>query len=243
MRAGIYKLALVGSLDKLGGPAIAEAGGLLAAAGAGAKALYGLATQADVHPAPQMLYTLTLGKSGDGDGTVTASPAGPTYAAGTVITLTPKPAKGSEFGGWSGGGANVITMNSDVSATAIFNLANVNLAWQITASVSFAGGSRSYGGTVSIPRDGGSAHFSSSGASFTVTVAGGTMTLSGSGFGQGAHGSGSGSGGGSGAVTETLTSYAAAGPLDGSVHIVLDDGSSYDYALSGSFSATAAKPV
>jgi hypothetical protein len=54
--------------------------------------------------------TLRVEKSGRGSGTVTSSPAGiscgsdcsQTYTIGTVVQLTPTPAAGSRFDGWSG---------------------------------------------------------------------------------------------------------------------------------------------
>jgi hypothetical protein len=83
------------------------------------------------------LYTLTVIKSGIGAGTVTSSPAvidcGSTcsyqFISGTNITLTATPDSGSAFGGWSGDatGTNstvTITMDSNKSVTAIFNVNN-----------------------------------------------------------------------------------------------------------------------
>jgi len=79
-------------------------------------------------------FTLTVTKAGTGSGTVTSSPAGincgtdcsESYNSGTVVTLTATPASGSMFAGWSGacsgsGGCSV-TMDSDKSVTAAFNL-------------------------------------------------------------------------------------------------------------------------
>ncbi|HVY77799.1 MAG TPA: PKD domain-containing protein, partial [Solirubrobacterales bacterium] len=58
--------------------------------------------------APQ--FTLKVKKSGNGQGTLTSNPAGincgsaceAEYSEGTEVTLTPSPAMGSEFTGWSG---------------------------------------------------------------------------------------------------------------------------------------------
>jgi hypothetical protein len=80
-------------------------------------------------------YTLVITRSGDGAGTVTSTPGGITcgsdcsesYIAGTLVTLTPTPAGGSVFVGWSGAcsgtGPCQITMNGARSADAAFALA------------------------------------------------------------------------------------------------------------------------
>jgi hypothetical protein len=54
-------------------------------------------------------FELTVSKGGEGEGTVTSSPAGidcgsecsASFEAGTEVTLTASPAAGSEFGGWT----------------------------------------------------------------------------------------------------------------------------------------------
>ena len=78
-------------------------------------------------------FPLTVLKAGSGQGTVTSAPAGidcgadcsESYAQGSVITLTPTPATGSTFAGWSGActgtGACVVTMNAAQSVTATFD--------------------------------------------------------------------------------------------------------------------------
>lgn len=68
-------------------------------------------------------YTLSVSTSGSG--TVALSPAGGTYNAGTVVTLTANPASGYVFTGWSGavtGSSNptTVTMNANKSVTATF---------------------------------------------------------------------------------------------------------------------------
>ena len=61
-----------------------------------------------------------------GQGTVAASPPGPTYAPGTVVTLTASPAPGAAFNNWVGNVANTlnpvttITMNQNEVVTAVF---------------------------------------------------------------------------------------------------------------------------
>jgi hypothetical protein len=61
----------------------------------------------------------------NGKGTVTASPAAATYAAGTVVTLTATPAAGSPWIGWSGdisgtSRTTTVTITKDTSVTANF---------------------------------------------------------------------------------------------------------------------------
>jgi uncharacterized repeat protein (TIGR02543 family) len=90
------------------------------------------------------LYTLTVTKSGDGGGTVSSSPSGINcggtcsyqFVSGTNVILTATPDSLSVVSGWSGDatGTNstvTITMNSNKSVTAIFN---------INAAGFFAGG-------------------------------------------------------------------------------------------------------
>ncbi|MDO8538900.1 MAG: putative Ig domain-containing protein [Opitutaceae bacterium] len=83
-------------------------------------------------------YTLTTATAGNGQGTVAANPAGPTYAAGTVVTLTATAASGSTFAGWSGDGtgttARTITMDGDKSVTATFNLPIVPTTYTLTTA-------------------------------------------------------------------------------------------------------------
>jgi hypothetical protein len=94
--------------------------------------------QFDVLTAPPDLVTLTLNKSGGGDGTVTSNPAGiscgpdcenaqASYPRGTVVTLTAVPDEESDFDEWRGGPCNnesgqcVLTMDQDRTATANFD--------------------------------------------------------------------------------------------------------------------------
>ncbi|MGD0123993.1 MAG: hypothetical protein ABSF46_01445 [Terriglobia bacterium] len=79
-------------------------------------------------------YTLTVSVTGTGSGSVTSTPAGiscpgtcsASFASGAGVTLTSTPASGSAFAGWSGTcsgtGACSVTMNSNQSVTAMFNL-------------------------------------------------------------------------------------------------------------------------
>jgi CSLREA domain-containing protein len=83
------------------------------------------------NPPPQATLTVERISTG-GNGTVTSSPAGIScpsacshgYAQGTRITLTATVTSGS-FGGWSGGGCSgtttcTVTLNSDMTVTALF---------------------------------------------------------------------------------------------------------------------------
>lgn len=82
---------------------------------------------------PATSFTLTVTLSGSSTGTVSSSPSGiacaPTcsasFGAGTIVTLTPAPAKGALFAGWSGGctgtGQCKLKMTAAKSVTAIFN--------------------------------------------------------------------------------------------------------------------------
>lgn len=76
--------------------------------------------------------TLTVEKLGTGTGTVTSSPAGincgsdcsEALAEGTLVSLSPSPAPGSAFAGWSGDSDcsdGSVTMNADKTCTATFN--------------------------------------------------------------------------------------------------------------------------
>jgi PKD repeat protein len=78
--------------------------------------------------------TLTAATSGNGSGSLSSSPAGIScgstcshdYATGTSVTLTPTPASGSVFSGWSGDcsgtGGCTVTMSQARSVTATFTL-------------------------------------------------------------------------------------------------------------------------
>ncbi len=68
-------------------------------------------------------YTLTTNTTGDG--TISLSPSGGVYAAGTTVTLTANPGSGWIFGAWGGdltGSTNpeTLTMNENKSVTASF---------------------------------------------------------------------------------------------------------------------------
>jgi hypothetical protein len=87
----------------------------------------------DNTPPPPVTYSLTVITAGDGDGTVTSSPAGissPTltaaFAENTSVTLSANAQIGSTFAGWSGAAYGTapaqITMDGDKTVTATFDL-------------------------------------------------------------------------------------------------------------------------
>jgi hypothetical protein len=90
------------------------------------------------------VHTLTLGKAGTGSGTVTSSPAGidcgidcaEDYVEGTAVTLTPAPAIGSDFVGWSGActgaGSCVVTMDAAKAVTATFGAGTGTAFYTVT---------------------------------------------------------------------------------------------------------------
>jgi subtilisin family serine protease len=85
---------------------------------------------------PPVNHTLSVTAAGPGSGSVTSSPAvincgvasspvcAASFPAGTSVTLTPHPASGSTFAGWSGActgsGGCTVTMSSDLTVTATF---------------------------------------------------------------------------------------------------------------------------
>ncbi len=85
-------------------------------------------------------YSLSVGKSGNGSGTVTSAPGGidcgssciAPFAPGSGVTLTATPAAGSTFAGWSGacsgtGATCSLVMNADTSVTANFTIVTITL--------------------------------------------------------------------------------------------------------------------
>ncbi len=99
-------------------------------------------------------YSLNITKAGTGSGTVTNTPSGSTFKAGTSVTLTAAPGANSSFAGWSGacsGSASTctITMNANASVTATFNLKSYTIqSYTITATAG-TNGTISPRGTVS----------------------------------------------------------------------------------------------
>jgi hypothetical protein len=87
----------------------------------------------------RVIYSLDAAKSGSGSGTITSSPVGISCGndcsevlfQGSVITLTAQPDLGSLFAGWSGGGCSgtsvcVVSITTNVTVTAMFNIVNVS---------------------------------------------------------------------------------------------------------------------
>jgi hypothetical protein len=102
---------------------------------------------------------LTVAKAGTGAGTVTSVPVGidcgtdcsEAYSRGTVVTLTAQPSPGSFFAGWTGTGCAgtgpcVVTMTTDITVTATFNLTPLG---QAVLSVASTGGGS--GSVTSVP--------------------------------------------------------------------------------------------
>lgn len=82
---------------------------------------------------PIVPFALSVTKSGNGQGTVTSSPAGiscgsdcsESYTSTTSVTLSAAPTAGSSFSGWSGSGCSgtgtcTLLMNTSTSVTATF---------------------------------------------------------------------------------------------------------------------------
>jgi len=103
-----------------------------------------------------LYQSLEVVKSGNGNGTVTSSPAGincgadctEDYAQDAIVTLTPTPNVGSTFDGWSGGGCSgrgtcTVSMMAATSVTASFALK------QYTLSIALVGSG--YGSVTSSP--------------------------------------------------------------------------------------------
>jgi hypothetical protein len=91
-------------------------------------------------PAAMTQYTLDTTPTGTGAGSLTNNPAGTTFSAGTVVTLTATPDEKSTFAGWFGGCSGIsptcrLTLNSDTSVTASFALKT----YTITASAEVDG--------------------------------------------------------------------------------------------------------
>jgi gingipain R len=99
-------------------------GGMPDPFGSSTTANYIYSIYANYTPTAPPQYTLTTNVVGNGS--IGLNPAGGTYDAGTVVTLTATPDSGWQFDGWSGdltGSTNptTITMNSNKTVTATFS--------------------------------------------------------------------------------------------------------------------------
>jgi uncharacterized repeat protein (TIGR02543 family) len=97
-------------------------------------------------------YTLSINKTGTGTGTVTNSPTGSAFRAGTVVNLIATADTNSTFTGWSEGCTGTspsctVTMNANTTVTATFTL--TLQTYTITASAG-TNGSISPQGAVSV---------------------------------------------------------------------------------------------
>ena len=85
----------------------------------------------------ETFHTLTISQIGTGAGTISATPPGPSYAKGTVVTITATPSSGSTFTGWSGAcsgvGSCMVTMDADKTATATFGVAPPQCTYSYSA--------------------------------------------------------------------------------------------------------------
>ena len=100
-------------------------------------------------------YSLSTSTTGSGSGTISLSPAGGSYAAGTLVTLTAAPAASSTFGAWGGdlsGSTNptTIVMNGSHSVSASFAIRTYTMTASAGAngSISPASQTVNYGTSV-----------------------------------------------------------------------------------------------
>jgi hypothetical protein len=85
------------------------------------------ADQAPDQPAANPQHTLTIVRTGNGQGKVTNSPAGSSFKKGTPVTLQAVPSSQSVFAGWSGSCSGssptcLVTMSADRKISASFSL-------------------------------------------------------------------------------------------------------------------------
>jgi len=100
----------------------------------------GTTTTTDSGTTTTSTVTFTVTLSGSGTGTVASMPSGitctgttckGTFARGTMVSLTPTPAAGSVFGGWSGGctGSAACAIKADADVAAGADLESLDGAW------------------------------------------------------------------------------------------------------------------
>jgi hypothetical protein len=125
-------------------------------------------------------FTLTVNKGGTGSGTVTASgincgtDCSHSYPNGSSIILTASPAAGSTFAGWSGTNCgSTVTLNSNISCQATFNLNNFTL----TVSKAGTGSGTVMGNGINCGGDCSESYPSGTQVSLTATAATGSTFL------------------------------------------------------------------
>lgn len=127
-------------------------------------------------------------------------------------------------------------------ATGTCTILDARRLWTVSATFTVAGSDYFLAEQFALPRAGGTRTFSLGGtASAKVTVNASAMSVSGSGFGSGGSVTCTGSGAGSGSIVEGPASISASGPISGNLHCKFDDGSTADYPITGTFSATGTK--
>ncbi len=97
--------------------------------------------------APLTTFVLSVGKSGTGSGTVTSAPAGidcgatcsAGFASGTTVTLTPTPAAGSTFSGWSGACTGAGTCQVDMTQARAVSASFTRITYGLTVAKSGSG--------------------------------------------------------------------------------------------------------
>ncbi|MGH7770599.1 MAG: InlB B-repeat-containing protein [Candidatus Binatia bacterium] len=100
--------------------------------------------------AAAITVNLSIAKAGSGSGTVSSAPSGincgatcaGSFAASTAVTLTATAAAGSAFSGWSGDpdcSDGSVTMNTDKSCTATFQLQSSTLSVNLVNAITSAG--------------------------------------------------------------------------------------------------------
>ena len=82
----------------------------------------------------QNTYALTVTANPVGSGIVTKSPDTATYPSGTTVTLTPVPAEGRSFSGWSGANAGELVDNGNGTWSIVMNEAKtVSATFELSA--------------------------------------------------------------------------------------------------------------
>jgi hypothetical protein len=102
----------------------------------------------------------TLVANNDGQGTVSLTPPGGTYASGTTVTLTPNPASGYSFNNWSGtnssdvintSGVYTIVMNGNKTVQANFDVNSYTISFDSNGGSAVASITQDFGTSVTAP--------------------------------------------------------------------------------------------